>query len=268
LDGLNRLEEAAASLNRAFQAAPKRGDLYFQATKFLIKHGRFNETLNLIKQALRVVPDSPELLLMEAVSLELLDKTEEAQSKLAQLQSRWPEWSLPYLFHGIILEIYRRPLEARPLLETAIALGTDDPAAFYYLARAILASTPDEVETVQKYVNQALQLSPEDPQILTLAGRTALARKDHSSAIKYLSEAIRLRPNLVEAYWGLSTAYRQTGEKEKLLAATAEIERLSRSKTEGKELPDSGFKDLLFSVRPSVRSLQPAPTKQRPAAQQ
>jgi tetratricopeptide (TPR) repeat protein len=39
LDALGKPEEAAAALNRSFETAPTRPDLYFQAALFLVKHG-------------------------------------------------------------------------------------------------------------------------------------------------------------------------------------------------------------------------------------
>ena len=225
-----------------------------QAALFLIKHERFKETLDLLAQAYRHVSELPQLLITEAITLELLNKTDEAIKRLAQLQARWPEWDLPYFFQGIILEINRRSLEARPVLETAVALGAQNPLVYFYLASAIFATSPTEMEVAQKNVERALELNSSDPQFLTLAGRVALARKDYPTAIHYLNEAVRLQPNLLEAFWGLSTAYRSTGDKEKLAATIAEIERLNKMKPEERYTLDSKVKDLLFTVGPPSRS--------------
>jgi tetratricopeptide (TPR) repeat protein len=113
LDTLGRPQEASLALNQGFQAAPTRADLYYQGALFLLKHDQAGEAHRLIEQALRVVPDSPELLLIQAITLELLKTPEEAKKLLVKIQSRWPEWGLPYLIHGMILEIHLFSEEAK-----------------------------------------------------------------------------------------------------------------------------------------------------------
>ena len=186
LDTLGRSQEASLALNQGFQAAPTRADLYYQGALFLLKHDQSEEAHRLIEQALRVVPDSPELLLIQAITLELLKKPEEAKKLLVKIQSRWPEWGLPYLIHGMILEIHLFSEEAKTQLNNAIVLGVNDSAAYYYLALAILHTNPEDTEGIQKALDQAIKLSPEDPYIRSLAGKNAITRKDYAAALEHL----------------------------------------------------------------------------------
>src|SRR5207248_6224905 len=55
-DALGRFEDAANSLNTAFERAPTRGDLYFWASLFLIRHNRDQQALQLLDQATKIVP--------------------------------------------------------------------------------------------------------------------------------------------------------------------------------------------------------------------
>ena len=116
------------------------------------------------------------------------------------------------MIQGIILEMHLFSEEAKSTLETAIALGTDDPAAYYYLALATLHTTPDDTEIVHQTISHALRLSPEDPYICALAGKNALTRKDFPAALEHLTSAIRLKPDLVEARYALSATYRAMGD--------------------------------------------------------
>lgn len=247
LDALGKFPEAVESLNQGFRAAPERPDLYFQGTLFLIKHERYQETLELLRGATRRFPDSGELILVEAIVLELLKQTEEARKLLRRVNSRWPEWDLPYLIHGIILESHLFSAEARPLLETAIHLGTTDPAAYYYFALATTRATPDDTETVEKAILEAVRLSPEDPYIRSLAGRTALRRKDYVAAENHLSTALRVMPELVEARYALGAVYGALGQKDR---ADIELEQARRLERESALSGKSGvaIRDLLFAI--------------------
>jgi tetratricopeptide (TPR) repeat protein len=248
LDASGRFKEAAETLNRGFLSAPTRADLYHQASLFLIKHEKYNESLELLKQAVKVLPNAPELLLTQAITLELLKQPEEAKKLLTQIQSRWPEWDLPYLIHGIILEIHLYSEEAKAQLETAIALGTHDPAAFYYLALAIKHTAPEDPEGAQRAISEAVKLSPEDPYIRSLAGTIALARKEYAAAVEHLTAAIQSKPTLVEAHYALSTTYRAIGNMEKSKTELKEAQRLEKENPGGDPEP-SPVQGLLFTVR-------------------
>lgn len=118
LDQLDKFAEAVDALNQAFRTAPTREDLYSQACGFLIKHKKYGECLKLLEQAEHHVPDSPHLMLIHAIVLHLLNQSYEAAHQPAKIQyqsadatqelikieSQRPEWYLPYLIHGILLE--------------------------------------------------------------------------------------------------------------------------------------------------------------------
>jgi tetratricopeptide (TPR) repeat protein len=256
LDLLGSVNEAAEALNRGFRAAPTRADLYFQAALFLIKHRQYTEAQQLLQQANSLVPDVPELMLTRAIVFELMKEPAKAKQLLLQMQSRWPEWEMPYLIHGIVLQTRLFSAEAKAMLETAIALGAKDPAAYYYLALATQHATPDDTEGVLKAISQAVQRSPEDPFIRSLAGRNALARKDHIVAIEHLKVALRNRPDLVEAQYALSAAYRGTGNHEQAAVELAKAQQLEKE-VKSDDLGTSPVRDLLFTVRPPGRDPVP-----------
>jgi tetratricopeptide (TPR) repeat protein len=253
LDSLDKSLEAVGALNQAFRAAPTRPDLYYQACSFLIKHKKYEDCLKLLKQAEQYVPGFPDLMLARAIVLELLNQSYEATEQLAKIQSQRPEWYLPYLIQGIILESQHQAAEAKPLLETAIALGSDDPPAYYHLALAIKDLTPRDNENAYKIISQGLNLDPHDPYIQTLAGKIALDMEDYPVALHHLQEAIRLLPEMAEAHWLLASLYRVSGEEEKQLAELAEVRRLNQLYPPEKQ-PSMPIQDLFFTVRKPHRS--------------
>jgi len=253
LDAMQKPEEASETLNRGFRAAPTRADLYLQAALFLIRHKQYRQAVDLLQQAARIIPDAPELLLTQAIAYELLQQPDDAQKLLSEAQSRWPEWSQPYLINGIMLEIRLKSEQAKSLLETATSLGAHDAVAFYYLASAITHANPEDTESAQKAIQQALQLNPDDAYIRSLAGKIAYTRKDYPAALEHLTAALRLWPEMIEAHQTLSAAYRALGEKEKSIAELKEVVRIKQENPTADQAPPFPVGELLFTVRPPAR---------------
>jgi tetratricopeptide (TPR) repeat protein len=211
LDALGRFEDAVESLNSGFRMEPKRADLYFWATLFLLKHKRDQQALLLLEQATKILPNETDLLLTKAVVLELLRKTEQADDLLKEVQSRWPERGRSYLIRGIILATHRRSQEALQSFRTAIALGEKTAIAYYYLADLTRMATPGDRDAIGQAISEALRLDPNDASTHALAGKIALEAEEPARAAEELKEAIRLRPNLAEAHYSLMIAYKKLG---------------------------------------------------------
>jgi tetratricopeptide (TPR) repeat protein len=256
LDAQEKVEEAIAALNRGLAAAPTRPDLYFNAALFLIKHKRYDLAADLLQHANRVLPNTPELMLTQAISYQLLGKVEEAERVLKQIQSRWPEWSEPYIIHGIMLETRLRSAEARPLLETAVGLGAHDATAYYYLALAITRVEPDNPDAAWSVISQALRLDPENAYIRALAGKIAYQRKEYAVALEHLNAALELWPEMIEARQTRAGTYRALGEREKANAELQEVLRIKQKTRDADQAPPFPVREMLFTVRPPAR---PAP---------
>ena len=98
--------------------------------------------------------------------------------------------------------------------------------AFVYLARATLDATPDRTEEAAQAVEKALALTPEDPLVQATAGRVYVAQHKYDLAVKHLEEAVRLRPDYVQARFTLAQAYRELGRKEDAARESREFQRL------------------------------------------
>ena len=184
LDAPQRPQEAAAALNRGIQSSPTRPDLYFQADLFLVHHDQVQQMVDFLARADRVLPNNPQLWLTRAIGLAILHQTEQAATLLTKMESIWPEWYPPYLIHGVILSYHFLPEEAKPLLETAIALGAHQTMAYYHLASAIITADPEEVSGAQAAIRKALALNSKDPYIQSLAGRIACLAKDYAAELR------------------------------------------------------------------------------------
>jgi tetratricopeptide (TPR) repeat protein len=249
LDTLGKTQEAAEALNRGFRSSPTRADLYFQAALFLIKHGQTRQMIDLLAQADHIVPNDPQLLLTRAMGYEMLREHEPALAQLTRIESKWPEWYLPYLIHGIILSIRIHPLEAIPVLQLAIALGADDAVTYFYLASALIDANTENVADAQKAIDKAVALNPDDPFAQSLAGKIAYLEKDYPSALQHLNAALKIWPDMVEAHQTRSATYRACGEKEKSIEDLKEVLRIKQQMPTADQSPPFPIGTELFGVR-------------------
>jgi tetratricopeptide (TPR) repeat protein len=255
LDAMGKSQEAAGDLSFGLKASPTRPDLYYEAALFLIQHGQARELFGLLQQAVHKFPDSPQILLTQAIAYGLARQFEASRKALAQIQGRWPEWSEGYLIHGIILVGEAKASQAKPVLQTAIALGSKDPLAYYNLALANMESYPADAFAAQKAIEMALKLNPNDPYTQSLAGKIAYTRRDYAAALKYLQDAVRIWPDMAEAHVQLSATYRALGHREEAAAELREIQRIQRrGRAAANELPPPDLKQAIFSVPAPPRS--------------
>ena len=249
LDTAGRFEEAAAAVEQALRAAPTRADLLCQAALFLIKNGRNSSALQLLDQATRIVPDNPSILLTQAITLEVSSRDSQAEQLLQRIEKRWPEWPGAQLVYGIVLEHNRNSPEALNKLTAAIALGAREPAAYYYLAEATLQARPDEVESAEKAIREALALDPNDPWAHTLAGRIYFDRNEYEKALGELHEAVRLQPRMVQAHYNLARVYQELGRGEEAHQEVEQVRMLRERFPNEPDDPDLLHSDL-FAVAP------------------
>ncbi len=258
LDSMGKTAEAVDSLNRGIRAAPRRTDMYFEAAAFLIQHGQFTQAAALLEDATRLIPDAPDLWLARAIALELpmahgrshADevRNEEAMKVLAQIESRWPAWDLPYLVNGMILQDELQSRQAKQMLDLAIALGCREADAYYYEALAITNMTPVNLPDAQKAVTQAVTLNPEDAASRALAGQILLDEGNYQAAVEQLLSAVRVQPTLYLAHGLLRTAYLKMGESDKAAEEQDQMMRLRQQSSEADQATSS-IERLLFTVR-------------------
>ena len=247
LEGAGQFEEAVQTLNRGFQAEPTRPDLYYEASLLLIQHDRITEAVRLLEQATHKLPDDPELALQQAIVLELAAQSDEAGKKLSAIERRWPEWDRPWLIHGIITASHWKPADARKRIESAVALGSDEPQTWFYLAEAILNSGGEDVARARQAARRALELAPDDPYVQTLAGRVELAQGNVEGAIGHLRRAVELLPTLAEAHVQLSRALSQAGRADEAAKEGEIVRKLSEEQSAA--APSPSVKKDLFRLK-------------------
>jgi predicted Zn-dependent protease len=109
------------------------------------------------------------------------------------------------------------------------------------------------VATRSCLLNEAVRLklgqraiSPADPWIQALAGRIAYEKQDYDGAVQHLREAIRLRPNNLQARYTLAQAYRALGQQDDAAREAEQVQHLRQENPKADE--DSFDLELLFPV--------------------
>ncbi|MFN7996350.1 MAG: tetratricopeptide repeat protein [Bryobacteraceae bacterium] len=247
-DGLGKLPEAIRSLNACLALAPKRPDLYRDATMFLFKNRMDAEALNLLDVATRNVPDDQELLLLKAVALGLSRRFDEAAQVLGTVIKRWPEWGRPYLVRGIFEENHSRSAEALKDIQTAMSLGDRSPEAYLYLAMALNHAKPEEGKRALDAARKAIELSPADPWAKIMAGRLCITNNDPAAAVGYLKDALKAHPELAQAHFWMGSAWRAMGKMDEAEAEMAEVARIRDNNPREEENEGGGVRDKLFAL--------------------
>ena len=131
LDTAGQAAEAENVLERGLRLPISRPQIVQQAALLLVRHNRNDLALDLLTRA---AGGSADLQLTRAIVLGLADRNAESERAIRQIESQWPEWDRAYLVHGLLVE-HAQPIEAARRVRTAIALGSQDPAARCVLAR-------------------------------------------------------------------------------------------------------------------------------------
>jgi len=148
LDAAGQTAEAEKILQEGLRRSPSRPQVVQQAALLLLHHRRPADAHKVLGTALQSNPQNAELMLTNAIALALMNRNTAAEQALKEIELRWPEWDRPYVIHGLLSERAARPGDARRKLQTAIALGSRDPAGRCALARVTAASANPDPQCV------------------------------------------------------------------------------------------------------------------------
>ena len=139
LDAAGKSAESEQALEQALHQPISHAQFAQQAALLLVQHNRNEQAIEFLAKAAHGDAD---LLLTRAMVEALANQNAAAEKSLNQIELQWPEWDRPYLVHGLLLE-KSQPRVARQKIQTAVALGSQDPAASCALARLASNATPD-----------------------------------------------------------------------------------------------------------------------------
>lgn len=143
LDAAGQTQDAEKVLQEGLHRSASRPHVVQQAALLLLQHHRTGEAQKILGLAVQSNPQNADLMLLNAIALALIEQNSAAERALKEIELRWPEWDRPYVVHGLLLERAARSRDARQKLQTAMALGSRDPAGSCALARLATSSNHD-----------------------------------------------------------------------------------------------------------------------------
>jgi tetratricopeptide (TPR) repeat protein len=164
------------------------------------QHGDLEAALKPFRRAAELQPQSPQMQYNLALAYFQLNQFEQARAPLARAIERWPDlFQLNALYGAVLLK-----------------LG-EDVAAY-------------------KALQHARQLNPQDAEttdllykVTVLLSEKSRGTKQYSNSLRYLEEAIQLRPQEPEPHLLLAEIYTLTNRRDQAAAERREAERLSKN---------------------------------------
>jgi adenylate cyclase len=151
-----------------------------------------------------------------------------AEELVSQALSASPRSPLAHFAKGQVLRAQNRYGEAIPEYETVIAFNRNSVGALAALADCKLYVGP--IEEVIPLQEQALRLSPRDPNISNMyarIGRVHALQSRTDEAIVWFEKARSANPGMPQRHAALASAYALKGETDRGAAELAEARRLS-----------------------------------------
>lgn len=197
----------------------------------------YAEAIKLFWRALELDPQSAEAQSLLALALvqraeQHMTSTATSDIEIAEMLSERALAAQPrswraHLAKGDVLLAQRQCEEAVPEFEATLALNPNSAPALNALALCKLWT--GSIEEVIPLVEQAIRLSPRDPQIATryaLIGKVDLLQSRTDEAIPWLERARSANPEWYSLYTWLAAAYALKGETSRAAAELAEARRL------------------------------------------
>jgi TolB-like protein/Flp pilus assembly protein TadD len=151
-----------------------------------------------------------------------------AEDLLRQASATSPDTALAHIAKGFVLRAQRRPADAIPEYETAIALDRNSAISFAQVGMCKLST--GYLAEVIPMVEQAIRLSPRDANLHILhlmIGLTHLLQSRTDEAIAWLEKARSANPAHPWVRTTLAAAYGLRGETGRAAAEFAEARKLS-----------------------------------------
>jgi tetratricopeptide (TPR) repeat protein len=193
----SRLEEARAYLRDLKpQNEPQRVQLVQAEAQLLREVRDYQQSYDVLKQALDVQPDHPDLLYDIALAAEKVDRLDVVESSLRKLISMRPEHAQAYNALGYTLaDRTDRFAEAKDYIAKALELAPGDP--FILDSMGWVQFRMGNIAEGLEYLRRAYEQRP-DPEIAAHLGEALWAKGRRDEAQQVWQEALKAHPDSEE----------------------------------------------------------------------
>jgi Tfp pilus assembly protein PilF len=208
---LNRQGEAASFLAQLQEEFPNDPDILFLAVHMYSDLAYRNS-----EQLMKVAPDSPEVLRLNAENFEKAGDAKKAIGEYRVLLQKTPgQPGIHYRIGGLILEhvgTAGSAEEARKEFEEELKIDPSNASAEYYLGE--IARQEEKLPEAIEHFAHATKLAPGFAEAQFGEGRALLDSGKTAEAIVPLETAAHLAPENPTIHFALATAYQRMGRKE------------------------------------------------------
>ena len=137
----------------------------------------------------------------------------EARLLLARVIARRPDWSPPYYYLGMLLDMAGEPQAGLESLQKCIALNPSFAPGYAQIGR--VQTRLGQIDAALENINHAMALSPNDPAFpawLMFAGLAEIERGHDTVAVELISRAAALNPNDAFIQASLASVYALSGD--------------------------------------------------------
>ncbi len=207
----NRVEEAAARLQKAGEFDATAYNVLKTAVQLSMLNKRFDEAAKRLDEALRLYPGDSSLLLLRASQEIFQNEAERAiatyQQIIASEKTKYmtPDVRLAHI--GLIkLAVLQKNFDLVEASRKALlARKVNDPEVHYYLA--VAAYRQDRLDEADEYLQKVLKLTLKHAPTLLLTGTVNYARQNFEQAAYYLGKYVAIEPDNAKAQKLLGRTY-------------------------------------------------------------
>jgi tetratricopeptide (TPR) repeat protein len=252
--------DAVREYERAARMSPSEQD-YFDWGSELLLHKAAQPAVEVFTKGASLHPQSARMLAGLGAAQYAVRSYEDAARSLCKASDLKPGEAAPYLFLGQMEKTVNAPLPcAEEKLEQFAKQQPASAAANYYYAISLMKREKDarsggDPRAAQTLLEKAVRLDPKYGAAYVALGALAVQRGDFAQGIKDYQQAIAVSPQLTEAHYRLSLAYKRSGDD---AAAKREMETYqSAQKAESAEAEEQNRDLKQFLV---ILKSQPAAT--------
>lgn len=207
--------DIASGVRRAIDIILKRQ--YMADAQLYEESGNYEEALTAYDQALRIVPNDPQLYEKRGDILFLLKRSDEALDTYTQALTLLPNQSSLYKKSGDTLVALGQFNEAQETYEKAISLSPGNAEIYLKQGDAFFIATKYE-QALDSY-NKALALDSDDVRIFLSIGRTYSTLGQYEKALEIYTNAVNKGLRDKQLYVDMGDTFFSLNQYEKALAA-------------------------------------------------
>lgn len=251
---LNDPLDAVREYERAARMYPSEQN-YFDWGAELLLHKAAQPAVEVFTKGSNLHPNSARMLAGLGAALYAVGSYDDAARRICAASDLRPAEASPYLFLG---QMEKTVSASLPCGEEKLArFVQEQPAnalANYYYAVALWkrqrgADNSAGSRQVEALLEKAVKLNPNLGEAYVQLGGLYFARNDFAQAIATFQQAIRVSPQLSEAHYRLSLAYKRTGEDAKAHQEFAAYQQAEKNETAAVERQRSELKQFLVILK-------------------